>query len=140
MKQGQRFGDDTVRWIKESLLSGTHPRAIARHLGVSLITVQRIKDGDTYTGVRVEGEEGLRPKLVLVNAPEGSVLARKTAEVAMAPIAPMTEEAIEAMGKELLERQERIDRGEPGDLGGAKKPWESPEAEARLMAEAKKFF
>jgi transposase-like protein len=55
------FSDEEARMVKENLVRGVTVAAIAQYYGVSVETISKIKRGLTYTHVRVEGEEQLRP-------------------------------------------------------------------------------
>lgn len=56
------FSPQEVRFVKENLIRGVTVSDLARHFGVSVETVSKIKRGVTYAEVKVEGEEALRPQ------------------------------------------------------------------------------
>ena len=85
MKQGEKLTDSAVRWAKQSLIAGSHPRAVARTLRVSLNTVIRMRDGDTYVHVVVPGEESLRPQLAWAEEPPRDVVVGKEPKFALPP-------------------------------------------------------
>lgn len=100
MKQGERFSDERVRGIKEALIRGTHPRAIARQEGVNLNTIIRIRDGDTYAGVKVFGEEMLRKSVVFVGLyePKGEQVRNNV----VVPVPEMPQEEIDAQIERIM--------------------------------------
>lgn len=108
MKQGQKFSDERVRFIKELLIQGTHPRAIARMEGCNTNTILRIRDGDTYAGVKVAGEEGMRPPLEVRDYRPVGVQVSDRAIQAVGVMPP--QEEIDAMEKRLLVVQAEVDR------------------------------
>lgn len=129
VKQGEKFTDERVRWVKGQLVEGVHPRALARFLRVSLNTVLRIKNGETYLHVQVEGEEMLRPGLAYMKVDvggldEGSGIKRP---VATSMVSTITEEEVDEMEKRLLVFQGEVDaKGGPKALEGV-----SPEVAAQ---------
>lgn len=84
LKGFRAFSDEEARFIKENLIRGVTIAAVAAHFGVSIETVSKIKRGLTYTWVRVEGEEKLRPvgwaQGPTAKGPQQAVLRQKTAE------------------------------------------------------------
>ncbi len=125
MKKGDRLSDATVRWAKKALLAGSSPRAVARHLGCGLITVIRMRDGDTYAGVRVEGEEALRPQVEVVDGPPPELALRKDGAELVLP--ELSEERQREMERE-LERVFGIRAS-----GGTPEPVDPVQAEADRM-------
>jgi Putative ATPase subunit of terminase (gpP-like) len=61
----QKISPEKVRYAKGLLLKGYSPVSIARALECSVETIRRYKRGESRSGVIVEGEEGLRPMMVL---------------------------------------------------------------------------
>jgi len=87
----QGFTDEEARWVKEQLIAGAHPTALARVYGVSAETIKRIRRGETYNHVRVEGEEALRPVIVPVDM---STAPQRVQSRMNVPIRGMSEEEI----------------------------------------------
>ncbi len=65
MKKGQSFSDERVRHLKTLMIRGADPVALARLEGVSANTLWRMKKGETYNHVRVEGEDSMRAPINL---------------------------------------------------------------------------
>jgi hypothetical protein len=102
MQPGQRFSEAKVRAIKQALMRGVHPRVLARLEGVSANTMWRIKNGETYNHVKVEGEDAMRPPLDFVDyKPEGEQFEVRR-DVMPLPPATMSDEEAEAMAQRLI--------------------------------------
>lgn len=69
------FTPEEVVFVKENLIRGVTVSDLARHFGVSIETVSKIKRGVTYVEIAVEGEEKLRPQNPLgkVNRAQGTL-------------------------------------------------------------------
>lgn len=71
MVVAQRYGVEgftvsQVMAIKRALIGGAHVTALARWYKCSAETIRRIKRGETYNHIEVEGEECLRPPIALM--------------------------------------------------------------------------
>lgn len=100
MAQRVVFTDERVREIKLSLLRGSDPVSLARLERCSASTIRRIRDGETYNHVVVEGEDAMRKPLRIVEYDPKSV---KTVEEARAVIVPqVSEEKYRAMEADVL--------------------------------------
>lgn len=131
MKRGEMFSDLAVRGIKEALLRGTHPKALARlhHCGPG--TIIRIRDGETYKHVKVEGEEMFWKELDFIGADGpgvGELAGRK-----LPVVVEKTERELDEMAEESL-RLLGIGVGQDTGPAGAPTVAADPlEAQARDM-------
>lgn len=120
MRPGDKFTDQRVRYIKQALMRGADPRAIARIERVSANTIRRIRDGETYNHVVVEGEDTMRRPLDIVGyAPEGEQA--KYENGLKMPVPEVEDGVAEDLGQRMLLRQ--------GMLNGLPKSVETPVGE-----------
>lgn len=75
MSGKRKLTDQQAREVKLNLVEGVTMVTLARTYGVSLSTIQSIKQGLTYTHVWVEGEQALRPEVERVALPVEKVAA-----------------------------------------------------------------
>ena len=61
--QSQPFSHAQATEIKKALIKGVHPTALARVYRCSTETIRRMKRGETYNHVVVEGEDSMRPPI-----------------------------------------------------------------------------
>jgi hypothetical protein len=104
MRAGDKFTDQRVRYIKQALMRGADPRAIARIERVSANTIRRIRDGETYNHVVVEGEDSMRRPLDIQGYEPLGVQARNENGLAM-PVPEVDAGLAEMLGAKMMERQ-----------------------------------
>lgn len=106
MKAGERFSVETVKGIKRMMLRGARDIPIARLMKCSANTIRRIRSGETYGWIVVEGEEMLRPKIEGVEYdPFEPEVEERSMRVA---VAMPTDEEIEETERMLLEHQAKV--------------------------------
>jgi hypothetical protein len=112
MQPGQKFSDERVKALKMALLRGVHPRVLARVEGVNLNTILRMRNGETYAGVKVFGEERLRPQISYEDVQTAGEQVSKSEAVMLVP--GMSEEELQASaarvmaGVETKRRDEKV--------------------------------
>ncbi len=102
MKQGQKFSRQRVVMLKKEMLRGTPDVVLARMERVSANTIRRMRLGETYADVVVEGEESLRPPIDVFYVQDGEQL-----EVRALPRAVLAkpDEELAAFEARILEHQ-----------------------------------
>lgn len=133
MRPGQKFSRHRVVELKQAMLLGAGDTALARIEKVAANTIRRMRLGETYADVVVEGEESLRPAIDISYVGTGEQVAQRTVA---RPVEMVPDDEIEAMGQRMMNRQERMAEA-PKALAG-KEP-DASLTEEELKAKARQF-
>lgn len=104
MKPGQKFSRQRVVALKQAMLMGASDTALARIEKVAANTIRRMRLGETYADVVVEGEESLRPAIDISYVGEGEQVDRR---IVARPVPLVPDDEIAAMEARLLAHQEK---------------------------------
>lgn len=127
MKQGQKFSRQRVVMLKKEMLRGTPDVVLARMERVSANTIRRMRLGETYGDVVVEGEESLRPPIDVHYVQDGEQIEQRTLPRA---VLLKPDEELDAFEARILEHQARV---------LAKKAPEKLETAPEVLEKAKQF-
>jgi hypothetical protein len=133
VKPGQKFARHRVIELKKAMLMGASDTALARIEKVAANTIRRIRLGETYADVVVEGEEALRPVIDITYVPTGPQVEQRTV---VRPVELVPNDELAEMEARVLAHQEKVEQAR--EAVRAKDPKEEL-SEEEVRAKARLF-